>query len=255
MEYNNSIVESKTTEQTGLRLKELERQLERGHLFANSALGESFLNLGEIQVFLHGLIDTLLEKGVISEKEIAAAIVKVRRELNERNELNGPRTMVRIDPSDSDRKAPVQVDCQSRMHVCKAVCCKLNFALSIPEVESGKIKWDLGQPYFIRHDSHGSCTHLDRQSGGCRIYADRPGVCRGYSCAGDSRIWKDFEKMELNTEWIETNLSVTEEPRLIGALMHRLERLTEARGANQQQASGDRAKNETEKECGVISPK
>ncbi len=234
-EYNVAKGGVKALEQTGVGLEQLERQVERGHLFANSALGESFLRLSELQAFLHGLIDTLLEKGVVTTEEITGAITNVRRELTERDELNGPRTMVRVDQSGSDPKATVKVDCQARMHVCHAVCCKLNFALSVPEVESGKIKWDLGRPYFIRHDSHGCCTHLDPQSGGCRIYADRPGVCRGYSCASDPRIWKDFDKMELNTEWIEANLSVTEEPRLVRALMHDPERLTAVVAGDQQQ--------------------
>jgi hypothetical protein len=38
------------------------------------------------------------------------------------------------------------------------------------------------------------------------VYADRPGVCRHYSCANDERIWKDFENMELNHEWLDANL-------------------------------------------------
>ena len=36
---------------------------------------------------------------------------------------------------------------------------------------------------------------------------DHPFVCRKYSCANDARIWSNFEKMELNQEWIENNLS------------------------------------------------
>ena len=32
-------------------------------------------------------------------------------------------------------------------------------------------------------------------------------MCRRYSCAGDTRIWKDFEAMELNEEWIREHLA------------------------------------------------
>jgi hypothetical protein len=35
-------------------------------------------------------------------------------------------------------------------------------------------------------------------------------VCRGYSCAKDERIWKDFDNMILNEEWIEANLNAGE---------------------------------------------
>jgi Fe-S-cluster containining protein len=214
-------------------LAQLERQMERGHLFAQSALGENLVRLGEVEVFLHALIDTLLAKGMVTEAEMLMAANRIRSELMERNELNGARSMVRSEDPVEDSKAPVPVDCRSRLHICHAVCCKLDFALSIPEVESGKVKWDLGRPYFIRHDSHGACVHLDPDSGGCRIYNDRPGVCRGYSCANDHRIWNDFEKMELNREWIEANISQGTEPRVIRALMHGPERLTERGRADQ----------------------
>jgi Fe-S-cluster containining protein len=235
-ECNTATAGAKILEQNGAELKQLERQVERGHLFAHSALGESFLRLGELQAFLLGLIDTLLKKGVVTSEEIAGATTRVRQELTERKELSGPGTMVRVDQAGSDSKPPVKVDCQARLHVCHAACCKLQFALTVPELESGKIKWDLGRPYFIRHNSHGSCVHVDPASGACRIYADRPGVCRGYSCAGDTRIWKDFDKMELNTEWIEANLSGAEEPRLVSALMHDPAHLS-AIGAGGQQLS------------------
>jgi Fe-S-cluster containining protein len=101
----------------------------------------------------------------------------------------------------------VEVNCAERLHVCHAVCCKLSFALTSAEVDSGKVKWDLGFPYFIRHGSNSYCTHNDTETGRCAIYADRPGVCRRYSCVDDPRIWKDFDNMVLNEDWIRANLA------------------------------------------------
>lgn len=198
-------------------LVQLEKQAERGNLFAHSALGENSLRLAEMEGLLHGLVDTLLAKGLVTETELVSTISAVRSELKDRREPSAADVMVRAGDSTS-AKPFVKVDCQARMHVCHAVCCKLDFALTIPEVESGKIKWDFGRPYFIQHDGHGSCVHLDPNSG-CRIYKDRPGICKQYSCAGDTRIWKDFEKMELNQEWIDANLSQPTGPRAIRALM------------------------------------
>lgn len=115
-----------------------------------------------------------------------------------------PGVAFRTEPTDPEEPEPV--DCAARMHVCHAVCCKLNFALTPDEVEAGTTKWDLGFPYLIRHEANGYCTHNDTATGHCGNYADRPGVCRRYSCVGDTRIWNDFEAMELNEEWIRQNL-------------------------------------------------
>jgi Fe-S-cluster containining protein len=76
----------------------------------------------------------------------------------------------------------------------------------------------MGRPYLIRHEADGYCVHNDRSTGGCGVYADRPTPCRAYSCAGDERIWTDFDAMQLNTEWIEANLGGGE-PRLLHAML------------------------------------
>ena len=49
------------------------------------------------------------------------------------------------------------------MHVCQAVCCKLDFALTADEVENGVLRWDLGRPYLIRHEADGWCAHNERR--------------------------------------------------------------------------------------------
>ena len=200
-------------------LVQLERQVERGSLFAHTALGENAVRLGELEVLVHSLTDTLLAKGMVSEGEITNAMPSVQAELRQRNHLPGVRTMVRIEKRDAP-EADVEVDCAARLHICKAACCRLDFALSVEEVETGKVKWDLGRPYFIRRERNGCCSHLEPGSLGCRIYRDRPAVCRGYSCANDTRIWKDFDNMVLNQEWIDANLSQAPEPRAMAALMH-----------------------------------
>lgn len=207
------------TNQANDKLIQLERQVERGYKFSHTVIGESMLRTSELQVLLHGLLDTLLAKGITTETELLSAMQKVREELAKRDEFNWQRAMIRNDATD-EKKPVAEVDCNARLHLCKSACCKLDFALNIPELETAEIKWDLGRPYFIRHDSNGYCSHLDCETGGCGVYEKRPGVCRGYSCAKDERIWTDFDKMELNHEWIETNLSGATEPSLIDVFMH-----------------------------------
>jgi Fe-S-cluster containining protein len=200
-------------------LRQLERQIQRGNLFAHTALGQSLARLGETTVFLHALLDVLLAKGAVTADELALAVENVRQELVERGELTGPGTAVRVESPEQAAQSPTPVDCEARMHVCRAVCCKLDFALTIPEIESGAAKWDLGRPYFIRHEESGYCTHNDRETGGCSIYARRPGVCCRYSCADDERIWQDFREMELNVAWLQANLAPEHRLRLVGTFM------------------------------------
>ena len=201
----------------------LQRQVERGSLFTHTALSDLAQRTYETESLVLGLVDVLLGRCVIEELEVSAAARRVRAAMDERGDAIGPGLALRIDdPEAGDAVTPV--DCAGRMHVCHAVCCKLQFALSAAEVEAGKVKWDLGRPYIIRHEPDGGCTHCDRESGACTVYADRPGVCRTYSCAGDARIWKDFDAMILNQEWIDENL-VEGGPRLAATAMIPVETL------------------------------
>lgn len=106
----------------------------------------------------------------------------------------------RIDPPDPAPEAIL--NCAERVHLCKAVCCKLNFALTPAEVRSGKVKWDPKLPYLVAHGEDGYCAHLDRGKG-CNIFEDRPALCRRFDCRTDGRVWKDFEGMVPNREWID----------------------------------------------------
>jgi Fe-S-cluster containining protein len=193
---------------------ELQRQLERDGLFTHTALSALAVRINELAAFLHGAIDVLIKNGVVTESAIEAAAASVNSELEARKELAHAGVLLRKDPPD---KQPAVVDCAARMHVCKAICCKLDFALTAEEVEGGAIRWDLGQPYYIRHGRDGGCVHQNRD-GSCGVYASRPVICRTYSCADDSRIWSNFEAMELNHEWIEQHLGGTG-PRLVRSWM------------------------------------
>jgi hypothetical protein len=86
------------------------------------------------------------------------------------------------------------IDCETRIPLCKARCCMLSFELTAQDLDEGVVRWELLEPYVIRHDADGYCTHLDRASSGCTIYDKRPAVCRGFDCRHDRRIWLDFEQ-------------------------------------------------------------
>ncbi len=188
------------------KLKELERQLERSGFFSHTTLSRQAERINEIESFLYGLIDTLNTKGLIEIPSFEQTVKIVRDETLRKKEHFHVGIGIRVDKQQEEKKVKV-VNCGERIPICKAICCKLNFALSVPEIEDGKVKWDLGHPYFIRQKKNGYCSHLDTEKKCCSVYSDRPGICKKYSCADDDRIWKDFKKMELNTEWIEENLT------------------------------------------------
>jgi len=187
-------------------LDQLERQLLRGNLFVHTGLGHLAARLGETESFLYGLIDLLLARGHVSEAELKGTVERIQQELARKNDPPWAGVRFRTDP---EAQRPTPVSCESRMHVCRAICCRLDFALTLAEVESGAVKWDLGRPYGIRREANGFCTHNDRKTGFCGIHRDKPAICRAYTCAYDQRIWSDFDRMDLNTEWIEENLAAT----------------------------------------------
>ena len=199
-------------------LDALLRQVERAGLFTHSALGRGHLRQRELESFVYGLIDVLMARGAIEEGELAAAVEAVREQMDNSDEVPEPGVVLRVDKPEAADVPPAQVDCGARMHICQAVCCRLDFALAYDEVERGVLRWDMGRPYLIRHEADGYCVHNDRSTGGCGVYADRPTPCRAYSCAGDERIWTDFDAMQLNTEWIEANLG-DGGPRLLHAML------------------------------------
>jgi Fe-S-cluster containining protein len=201
-------------------VEELDRQVERAALFVHASFDRIASRATAIHSELRELIDLLRERKILDEQDLRppvegespAGAEPAPGNPGEQATATAPWPSIAL-RSDLPQSTPtVAVNCAERMHICHAVCCKLHFALSAPEVDAGTVRFDLGFPYMIRHDSDGYCTHNDRSTGRCGVYADRPGVCRRYSCANDERIWKDFEKMELNQEWIDAN--VGQQPRI-----------------------------------------
>lgn len=90
--------------------------------------------------------------------------------------------------------------CLEVLPICKGRCCALVFGLSTQDLDEGIIKWEHGQPYLIRHDADGFCTHQVRPTGECGCYQARPAPCRTYDCRQDDRIWTDFDQRILAPE-------------------------------------------------------
>ena len=205
---------------------ELSFQMEQGSFLNQASLRNAFSRIQNLEAVVGELLGALAANDTIRAEQVPMAIKAYGHQVDETeddvaaaNRQAGLTPGELMDPGDVSpstarwpgvvmrsptyQVAPGEpVDCAARMSVCHAVCCSLQFPLSAEEVEGEKVKWDLGHPYMIRHDTSGYCSHNDAETGGCGVYEDRPEVCRRYSCASDTRIWKDFEGMVLNTEWI-----------------------------------------------------
>jgi len=192
-------------------LRELERQVERGNLFAHAVLTEQVTRANQTDAVVNGLIDLLVRLDVVQAEDVVAAVETTRKEIADAGHQASLDVAIRVDGETPPVPADA-IDCEARLEYCKAVCCRLRFALTVEEIESGPVKWDLGRPYFNRHGANGYCHQIDEETLGCNVYHERPLVCRQYSCAGDTRIWKDFDAMEINQEWIDEHVNAERSP-------------------------------------------
>jgi Fe-S-cluster containining protein len=105
-----------------------------------------------------------------------------------------PKVKLRVLVDKYEVESPADLDCMSLMHLCHGRCCSFRFELSTQDLDEGKIRWEVNDPYRIRQERDGYCTHLERATMGCTAYEHRPAPCRMFDCRDDQRVWIDFEK-------------------------------------------------------------
>jgi hypothetical protein len=187
-------------------LLKIQKDLSSGLLYTHSRINANTSKTLESTSFLYALIELLNEKGILTIEEIDDRKRQVAERLVKRFVDSGLGLMYQDPEYDKytfDQEA--DADCESRLDVCKAVCCKLPFALSKQDVEEGIIRWEFGRPYLIAHGDDGYCVHLDRNTYKCTVREHRTVPCRGFSCRNNNRwpVWDDFEKKILNPELVE----------------------------------------------------
>lgn len=180
--------------------EELREELVEGLRYVHHQLGANTGKALETASFLYALIELLMKKGLLTEQELNKHKVEVAKRLVEKFRERGMGAVFQNPEHDKYAFAEkeVKIDCENRIPLCKAACCRLNFALSRQDIDEGIIKWDLGRPYMIAHDADNYCRHLDRTGCHCTVYANRPVPCRAYDCRKDKRIWADFENRIIN---------------------------------------------------------
>lgn len=153
----------------------------------------------EVASFAYAAIELLAEKGLLQIEELDARKRIVAGRLVEKFADQGMGAVYQNPEYDKYAfDGEVRIDCENRVHLCKAACCRLRFALSKQDVEEGIVKWDFSSPYLIARGADGYCQHLDRGTLGCTIHAQRPVPCRAFDCRNDKRIWVDFENKVVN---------------------------------------------------------
>ncbi len=171
--------------------RELRRDLDRGLEFANVMLTVVQDASTEAAVYGKALIELLVQKGILGEREVEEALEASRKEIAG---VLMPRVrLANMGDKHADAKG-VDVDCASLIHLCHARCFTFKFYLTKQDLDRGLARWDYGNPYWIRQAEDGYCVHCDPTTRGCTIYASRPHVCRRFDCRGDKRIWLDFEQ-------------------------------------------------------------
>ncbi|HXF38236.1 MAG TPA: YkgJ family cysteine cluster protein [Blastocatellia bacterium] len=172
----------------------LREEIVGGLLYCHHRANSNTSKTLEVSAFTYALIELLVEKGLLTEAE-----------LNERKQEAGKRLVekftdsgmgVEIQESKIDKyhfdESP-RIDCENRIHLCKAACCRLRFPLSRQDIEEGVVRWNLAHPYLIARRADGYCNHVDEATSQCTVYEQRPLPCRSYDCRNDERIWEDFE--------------------------------------------------------------
>jgi hypothetical protein len=180
----------------------LRQEVAEGLLYVHMRLSENSNATLEAASFLYALVELLSEKGLIDIDALDERMRSVAIRLEKKNSKRGVGVFIQENP-EYDKYAfdgEAHIDCENRLPLCRASCCRLPFALSKQDVREGVIHWDLGQPYIIAQDTDGYCTHLERGSCLCTVWEQRPVPCRAYDCRKDNAIWLDFENRVINPE-------------------------------------------------------
>ncbi len=183
---------------------ELICDIERGLRFAHILMEDTQDEAIDLAARIDALAHVLIQKGIISKEELAAPLERAREQARE-----NPRPRVRLHEAQDKYhdEHTADIDCASLIHLCRAHCCAFQFWLSKEDLDEGVARWDYGNPYWIRQEVDGYCTHYDRERHQCAIHAQRPHVCRLYDCRHDKRVWEDFEN-KIPADWDPTQGNV-----------------------------------------------
>ncbi len=188
MTENAERSETTTRDETPLPLHR--QDVEAGLGRVNEMLAAARDETAKAAAMARALATLLVEKGIVRPEEVGLLMRRVRMQI-----LAEPAPRVRLGSTRDKYTAAgaAEIDCASRLPLCQARCCTFAFFLTRQDLDEGVVRWDYGNPYWIKQAADGYCTHCDPASRACTIFAQRPFVCRKFDCRRDERIWVDFE--------------------------------------------------------------
>jgi hypothetical protein len=170
-----------------------EDEVRLGLMYAHDRANANTTELEQAVATIEALLELLVEAGLEPERieeARARATERVRKRFTERG-----MAVIRqdFDVPKREFEGGAEIDCESRVHLCGAACCRLLVGLSGEDIREGILRWDTGNPYALDRGEDGWCVHMERGSCRCTVYDARPIPCRGFDCREDRRIWLDFE--------------------------------------------------------------
>jgi len=169
------------------------REIEEGLRFLHTLSMQSKMDLVGLNSRVLALIEQLVAAGALDLRAFDERRKLVaEREAKRMTDEGHVRVLVDQTQDKYALAELPEIDCHTRLHLCKARCCALSFALSFQDLNERVVQWDYGRPYHIKQRADGYCTHNNCATRACEIYERRPAVCRSYDCRSDTRIWKDF---------------------------------------------------------------
>jgi len=170
-------------------------ELLQGLLYTHQRANLNTIEAHRALAAVEALLEVLVERGLVDREEYERHREAVEERLRAEFVDKGMAVAIQEHPTSKyEHDGSVEIDCEERIPLCGAACCRLSFALSKEDVEEGAVRWDLGRPYMIARTDDGRCVHLDGDTRTCGVYAQRPIPCRAYDCRRDLRVWLDFDK-------------------------------------------------------------
>jgi hypothetical protein len=128
-----------------------------GLIYVHNRANANTAEVHDANATLHALVELLVERGLVDNESLAArrkrASDQLRREYLERGMAVA---MQEFGISKYEFKGAAGIDCESRIHLCKAACCRLPFALSKEDLQEGIVKWTSGTRQLSMLNLHSS---------------------------------------------------------------------------------------------------